>query len=137
MKLVHSAAELQELLDYERARGNKIGFVPTMGALHAGHLSLVDLAKQEADVVVVSIYVNPLQFGPQEDFEKYPRTLKEDAALLEQNNVAYLFAPSVEEVYPNGPEIIRRRQPAWSLRWHAHRGQPPNGNRSARRRGLR
>ena len=108
MKLVHSAAELQELLDYERARGNKIGFVPTMGALHEGHLSLVELAKQEADVVVVSIYVNPLQFGPKEDFEKYPRTLKEDAALLEENNVEYLFAPSVEEIYPNGPVVTQR-----------------------------
>ncbi len=108
MKLIHSAAELQELLDYERARGNKIGFVPTMGALHEGHLSLVELAKKAADVVVVSIYVNPLQFGPKEDFDKYPRTLNEDAALLQQHNVQYLFAPSVDEVYPNGPEITQR-----------------------------
>ena len=108
MKLIHSAAELQELLDYERAKGNKIGFVPTMGALHEGHLSLVDLAKQETDIVVVSVYVNPLQFGPAEDFEKYPRTLESDVALLEANNDHFLFAPSVDEVYPNGPEITQR-----------------------------
>jgi pantoate--beta-alanine ligase len=108
VKLIHSAAELQELLDFERAKGNTIGFVPTMGALHDGHLSLVTLAKEAADVVVVSVYVNPLQFGPKEDFDKYPRTLDSDAALLEQNQVDYLFAPSVDEVYPNGPEITQR-----------------------------
>ena len=108
MKLIHSAAELQEQLDYERARGNKIGFVPTMGALHEGHLSLVDLAKKSCDVVVVSIFVNPLQFGPTEDFEKYPRTLRQDAALLEQHQVQYLYAPNVEDIYPNGPEITQR-----------------------------
>ena len=108
MKLIHSASELQELLDYERAKGNTIGFVPTMGALHEGHLSLVKLAQAATDVVVVSVYVNPLQFGPAEDFDKYPRTLESDAALLEANNTDFLFAPSVEEVYPNGPEITQR-----------------------------
>jgi len=108
MKLIHSASELQELLDYERAKGNTIGFVPTMGALHDGHLSLVKLAQAASDVVVVSVYVNPLQFGPAEDFDKYPRTLDSDSALLEANQVDFLFAPSVEEVYPNGPEITQR-----------------------------
>jgi pantoate--beta-alanine ligase len=108
MKLVHGAAELQELLDYERARGNTVGFVPTMGALHDGHLSLVALAKEAADVVVVSVYVNPLQFGPKEDFDKYPRTLETDAKLLAEHGVEYLFAPSVDEVYPNGPAITQR-----------------------------
>lgn len=108
MKLIHSAAELQELLDYERAKGNSIGFVPTMGALHEGHLSLVKLAQEASDVVVVSVYVNPLQFGPAEDFAKYPRTLESDATLLEANKVDFLFAPPVEEVYPNGPEITQR-----------------------------
>ena len=108
MKLIHSASELQELLDYERAKGNTIGFVPTMGALHEGHLSLVKLAQAASDVVVVSVYVNPLQFGPAEDFDKYPRTLDSDSALLEANQVDFLFAPSVEEVYPNGPEITQR-----------------------------
>ena len=108
MKLIHSAAELQEQLDFERAKGNTIGFVPTMGALHEGHLSLVEIAKQSADVSVVSVYVNPLQFGPKEDFDKYPRTLESDAALLEQNDVDFLFAPTVDEVYPNGPEVTQR-----------------------------
>lgn len=108
MKLVHSASELQELLDFERAKGNTIAFVPTMGALHEGHISLVEIAKASADVVVVSVYVNPLQFGPAEDFDRYPRTLEADAKLLEENSVDYLFAPSAQEVYPNGPEITQR-----------------------------
>lgn len=108
MKLVHSVAELQQDLNLERTQGKSIGFVPTMGALHAGHLSLVDLAKTATDVVVVSVYVNPLQFGPKEDFDKYPRTLESDSELLEQHNVQYLFAPTVDEIYPNGPEITQR-----------------------------
>jgi pantoate--beta-alanine ligase len=108
MKLIHSAAELQEQLDLERARGNRISFVPTMGALHEGHLSLIELAKENADIVVVSIFVNPLQFGPAEDFNKYPRTLAQDAELLEANEVQFLFAPDVDDIYPNGPEITQR-----------------------------
>ncbi len=107
MKLIHGAAELQEMLDYERARGNKIGFVPTMGALHEGHLSLIELAKQSAEIVVVSVFVNPLQFGPKEDFEKYPRTLPQDAELLEKHEVQYLYAPDLQDIYPNGAEITQ------------------------------
>lgn len=108
MKLIHSATALQELLDQKRSSGNKIGFVPTMGALHEGHLSLIDLAKEKAQVIVVSVFVNPLQFGPKEDFDKYPRTLPQDAELLEKHNVHYLYAPNVEDIYPNGPEITQR-----------------------------
>ncbi|CAB4545768.1 MAG: pantoate--beta-alanine ligase [Actinobacteria bacterium] len=108
MKLIQSATELQKLLDIDRAEGKTIGFVPTMGALHQGHISLVRLAQKSCDVVVVSIYVNPLQFGPEEDFEKYPRTLNQDQELLEANGVQYLFAPTVEEIYPNGTEITQR-----------------------------
>ena len=108
MKVIHGVTELQELLEQDRANGKKISFVPTMGALHEGHLSLVEIAQAHSDVVVVSVYVNPLQFGPKEDFDKYPRTLAADAELLEQQGVQYLFAPSVDEVYPNGPEITQR-----------------------------
>jgi pantoate--beta-alanine ligase len=108
MKVIHSATELQKQLDLDRAEGKTIGFVPTMGALHEGHLSLVRLAQKSCDVVVVSVYVNPLQFGPEEDFEKYPRTLSNDQGLLEANGVQYLFAPTVEEIYPNGAEITQR-----------------------------
>ena len=108
MKLIHGVAELQKFLAEERAQGKTVGFVPTMGALHDGHLSLIDLAKAHSDIVVVSVYVNPLQFGPGEDFDKYPRTLEADAVLLEKNGVHYLFAPSAQEVYPNGPEITQR-----------------------------
>ena len=108
MKLIHTAAELQESLERERAKGKSIGFVPTMGALHEGHLSLVELAKQVSDIVVVSIFVNPLQFGPKEDFDEYPRTLSADSELLEQQGVQYLFAPNVDDIYPNGIEITQR-----------------------------
>lgn len=108
MKLVSSANELQELLDAERTQGKTVAFVPTMGALHAGHLSLVDLAKKASDVVVVSIFINPLQFSPGEDFDEYPRNLQEDSELLAANEVDYLFTPSANEIYPNGTEITQR-----------------------------
>ena len=85
-----------------RAEGRVIGFVPTMGALHAGHLSLVEAARRDTSPVVVSIFVNPKQFGPQEDFAKYPRSLEDDQAQLEKLGVDFLFAPSVEEIYPAG-----------------------------------
>jgi pantoate--beta-alanine ligase len=85
-----------------RAAGKTIGFVPTMGALHEGHLSLVRAAKSNCDVVVVSIFVNPTQFGPNEDFAKYPRTFERDRELLEGEGIDLLFAPPVTEVYPNG-----------------------------------
>ncbi|HSP61494.1 MAG TPA: pantoate--beta-alanine ligase [Pyrinomonadaceae bacterium] len=86
-----------------RREGNRtIAFVPTMGALHAGHLSLVQAARAKCDVVVVSVFVNPAQFGPREDFTSYPRDLTRDLALLAESNVDYVFAPAVKEIYPKG-----------------------------------
>jgi pantoate--beta-alanine ligase len=85
-----------------REQDKSIGLVPTMGALHEGHLSLVKEARQMCDIVVVSVFVNPAQFGPREDYEKYPRDLTKDTALLTDYNVDYIFAPTVEEVYPKG-----------------------------------
>jgi pantoate--beta-alanine ligase len=82
--------------------GSVLGFVPTMGALHEGHLSLVRRARPECDTVVASIFVNPLQFAPGEDFAKYPRTFEEDCRLLEAERVDVLFAPDAAEMYPNG-----------------------------------
>jgi pantoate--beta-alanine ligase len=85
-----------------REQDRSIGLVPTMGALHEGHLSLVREARRMCDVVVVSVFVNPAQFGPREDYDSYPRNLTEDTALLTDYNVDYIFAPPVEEIYPKG-----------------------------------
>jgi pantoate--beta-alanine ligase len=85
-----------------REENRTIGFVPTMGALHEGHLSLIHEARAMCDVVVVSVFVNPAQFGPAEDFNSYPRDLTRDSALLAEYNVDYVFAPTVEEIYPPG-----------------------------------
>lgn len=85
-----------------RAEGQRIGFVPTMGALHEGHLSLVERARQMSDLVVISIFVNPLQFGPNEDYDRYPRDLAKDAERAFSRGVDYIFAPTAEEMYPEG-----------------------------------
>ena len=87
----------------ERARGGRIGFVPTMGALHDGHLRLVDRARQRADRVVLSVFVNPLQFGPTEDFATYPRDLARDRGLAEARGVDLLFIPDGKAMYPGDP----------------------------------
>lgn len=100
MKLIHTVQELRTELDAQRLAGKKIGFVPTMGALHEGHASLVKLAVAENDVVVVSDFVNPTQFNDKNDLLKYPRTLEADCELLEKVGAHYVFAPSVEEIYP-------------------------------------
>ena len=101
-RTVPTIAELRALLAERRAAGASVALVPTMGALHDGHLELVRRARELADVVVVSIFVNPLQFGPGEDLERYPRTLESDVAALAELGVDAVFAPSVDEVYPRG-----------------------------------
>ena len=99
VKILHSIAELQEALDSERRAGNSIGFAPTMGALHDGHVSLMKAASTH-DVGVASIFVNPLQFAPDEDLDSYPRMLDEDAAKAQDAGIAYLFVPADREMYP-------------------------------------
>lgn len=99
---VPTAARLRAEIAAERARGKRIGFVPTMGNLHAGHRRLMEEARRLADTVVASIYVNPLQFGPQEDFASYPRTPANDRAVLEGVGIDVLFAPEEREIYPRG-----------------------------------
>lgn len=104
MLTCHTAAELRAAVRSWRADGLRIGFVPTMGNLHRGHYSLVDRARREADRVVASVFVNPTQFGPNEDFARYPRTLAQDQAGLAAHGCDLLFAPAVEEMYPFGIE---------------------------------
>ena len=99
MKVFTEKQPLKVFLSQLKAQNKTVGFVPTMGALHLGHLSLVKKAKKKNDVVVVSIFVNPTQFNNQEDLKKYPKTLKEDISLLEKVNCDVLFCPSVEEMY--------------------------------------
>ena len=100
MKLIQTIQELRTELDALRKEGKTIGLVPTMGALHAGHASLVKRAVAENDVVVVSDFVNPTQFNDKNDLLKYPRTLDADCTLLEECGASFVFAPSVEEIYP-------------------------------------
>lgn len=100
MEIVHTIKDLQAALAALRAQGKTVGLVPTMGALHAGHASLVKRCVAENDAAVVSVFVNPTQFNDKNDLAKYPRTLEADCSLLEQCGAAFAFAPSVEEMYP-------------------------------------
>src|SRR6202166_3950225 len=102
MRICESIEEMRGACRAARQGGRRLGFVPTMGALHEGHLSLVRAARASCQGVAASIFVNPTQFGPQEDLAKYPRSFERDRALLEKEGVDLLFAPSVEEMYPAG-----------------------------------
>lgn len=99
MKVVHTIEEVRDFIAGQRAEGKSIGFVPTMGYLHEGHLSLMKRAKEENDIVAVSIFVNPMQFGPNEDLDSYPRDLEHDAKLCESVGVSLIFNPEPEEMY--------------------------------------
>lgn len=100
-KVIQTVSEMQQITQELKSTGKTIGFVPTMGALHEGHLSMMRRSVEENDITVISVFVNPLQFGPNEDFDAYPRQIDQDVALVEAINVDYVFHPAVEEMYPN------------------------------------
>ncbi len=100
MEIIKRTPQMKALARRLEAEGSRIGFVPTMGALHAGHLSLMQRARQMSDIVVVSIFINPIQFGPSEDLDRYPRDLAHDAELCMTRGVDYIFAPLIDEIYP-------------------------------------
>jgi pantoate--beta-alanine ligase len=102
MQVLSTIREMRAASLAIRKRGQSLGLVPTMGALHAGHTALIHAARAQCDIVAASIFVNPKQFGPNEDFAKYPRTFEKDCALLEDEGVAIVFAPQPEEMYPTG-----------------------------------
>lgn len=102
MQTIQSINEMQSHAISLRSKGCLIGLVPTMGCLHEGHLSLIDIAREKADKVIVSIFVNPAQFGPNEDFDRYPRILEEDLELCRQKGVEIAFNPNISEMYPEG-----------------------------------
>src|SRR5690349_1607684 len=105
MKVIKTIDSLRRDLQLRKADGHSVGFVPTMGALHEGHLSLIHQARDNHEVVVVSVFVNPLQFGEGEDFESYPRDIERDQQLCEEAGVDILFYPSVEEMYPREASV--------------------------------
>ena len=102
MEVITSIEEIQEIALRLEKEGKKIGFVPTMGYLHEGHLSLIDLIRERSDVLILSIFVNPTQFGAGEDLEKYPRDMERDLALCRERKVNYIFAPQTDDIYPEG-----------------------------------
>ncbi|MGE3819074.1 MAG: pantoate--beta-alanine ligase [Isosphaeraceae bacterium] len=104
LTVVHQIAEVREAISAARAQGNSIGFVPTMGALHEGHARLIEASREESTFVVVSIFVNPTQFGPTEDYERYPRTLEADLERSERAGADLIFAPTAREMYPRGTQ---------------------------------
>ncbi|MDF2535428.1 MAG: pantoate--beta-alanine ligase [Bacillales bacterium] len=105
MKVINQISEFKRALEIERSKGKKIGFVPTMGFLHEGHASLLKQARLENDIVVLSIFVNPTQFGPNEDFDSYPRDFKQDEIIANAEGVDYIFYPSISEMYGESPII--------------------------------
>jgi pantoate--beta-alanine ligase len=105
MKVIRTNKEIQRYAQELRLQNKTVGFVPTMGYLHEGHQQLIKEARKENDVVVVSIFVNPLQFGPNEDYDRYPRDEERDIAIAEKNHVDILFVPTVDDIYPNEPTI--------------------------------
>jgi pantoate--beta-alanine ligase len=106
MHHVETISEMRGVVANARAAGKSIAFVPTMGALHEGHLTLIDEARRVGEVVVMSVFVNPLQFSPSEDFDRYPRTLDQDAVLAERRGVNFLFAPTREDMYPAHAPVV-------------------------------
>lgn len=102
MHIIHTKLEVREAIAEARGRGQRIALVPTMGYLHEGHLSLIDRARNQSDWVTLSLFVNPLQFGPAEDLDRYPRNPERDAALARERGVDLLFVPSIAEMYPRG-----------------------------------
>lgn len=116
MKIISSPKEMKEFSANAKAAGKKIALVPTMGALHDGHLSLIDKAKSLADVVVVSVFVNPTQFGPNEDYDKYPRQLEADVAKCEKHAADVVFAPSPSDIYaPDASTFVSEEQISQNL----------------------
>ena len=99
-KVITTINEMQSIVKQHQREGKTIGFVPTMGALHDGHLTMMKQSVSENDLTVISIFVNPLQFGPNEDFDAYPRQLDDDVAAVKKLQVDYVFHPSVDEMYP-------------------------------------
>jgi len=106
MQVVETIGEMRHVVAEHRGRGKSVALVPTMGALHEGHLTLVDEARRVADIVVMSIFVNPLQFAPSEDFDRYPRTMEEDSASAAARGVDFLFTPVREEIYPEQAPVV-------------------------------
>ncbi len=106
MQVVGTIDEMRHVVADLRTKGQSIAFVPTMGALHEGHLTLIDEARRVADIVIMSIFVNPLQFGPSEDFDRYPRTLDDDAKLATERGVDFLFTPTREDMYPEHAPVV-------------------------------
>ncbi|WP_079509529.1 pantoate--beta-alanine ligase [Mesobacillus jeotgali] len=105
MKIIRTIAEMQEQMLRLKSEGISIGYVPTMGFLHEGHMSLMERARQENEAVVLSIFVNPLQFGPNEDLDAYPRDFDRDHSVAESQGVDYIFYPSAEEMYPKDASV--------------------------------
>ena len=127
MLIVQTIAELKACLNGEREQGHSVGLVPTMGALHAGHASLVERSVKENDVTVVSIFLNPTQFNDKKDLERYPRTLEADCELLDKCGAQVVFAPSVEEVYPEPDTRVFSYPPTDSVMEGAFRPGHFNG----------
>jgi pantoate--beta-alanine ligase len=117
VQVIDTVEGWRKALDDERSAGRTIGLVPTMGALHAGHASLIDAARRDCDVVGVTIFVNPLQFGAHEDLDKYPRTLPADVEMAAAHGASLVFAPPAEEMYPHGAPVTTVSVAGLATRW--------------------